>query len=111
MAEWLRGSIRFDLNPAERGVWADLLGMAGESRTPGVIQATEGVAYPINWIAQALNIPPELLEQALKKLEETGRVNMDGGCINIINFEYYQTYDRTNPDKHIEEEHGKLVRR
>ena len=89
-AESLRGSIRFDLTPAERGVWYDLLALAGESRTPGIIQATEGVAYPRPWLAQTLNIPLELLDQTLDKLKKTERVELNGDCIHISNFEYYQ---------------------
>jgi len=66
--------------------------MAGESRTPGIIQATEGVAYPKPWLAQTLNIPLELLDQALEKLEVTKRISMNGACISITNFDYYQGY-------------------
>lgn len=91
-AESLRGSIRFDLTPAERGVWYDLLAMAGESRTPGTIQATDGVPYPWPWLAQTLNIPLELLEQTLDKLssKKTKRIELNGDCIHITNFDYYQ---------------------
>lgn len=94
-AESLRGSIRFDLTPAERGVWYDLLAMAGESRTSGIIQATEGVAYPRPWLAQTLNISLELLNQTLDKLEKTERVKLNGDCIHIVNFDYYQAYRET----------------
>jgi len=35
--EWLGGTTRFELDPAERSVWADLLAMAGRSKFPGII--------------------------------------------------------------------------
>lgn len=98
-AESLRGSIRFDLTPAERGVWYDLLAMAGESRTPGIIQATEGVAYPRPWLAQTLNIPLELLEDTLEKLQTTNRISINGDCIHIVNFDYYQARRDENEPK------------
>lgn len=120
-AESLRGSIRFDLTPAERGVWYDLLAMAGESRTPGIIQATEGVPYPWPWLAQTLNIPLELLEQTLDKLEKTKRIKLNGDCIHIVNFDYYQARrseeevlggkDTADPDKYIRGKYGHMVRR
>ena len=117
IAESLRGSIRFELTPAERGVWYDLLAMAGESRTPGTIQATEGVGYPKPWIAQALNIPVELLEQTLDKLASTDRIKMNTDSISIINFEYYQSNDRTgdkgtpDADKYVRGKYGGSVKR
>ena len=95
--------------------------MAGESRTPGIIQATEGVAYPRPWLAQTLNIPLELLDQTLDKLGKTERVDLNGDCIHISNFEYYQarrTEEETlggkgpaDPDKYVKGKYGHMVQR
>jgi riboflavin synthase alpha subunit len=89
--------------------------MAGESRTPGIIQATEGVAYPLPWLAQTLNITHELLEQTLEKLKLTDRIKLNGDCIHIVNFDYYQA-KRTEedsakePDQYIKGQYGDLKR-
>lgn len=95
----LRGSVRFDLSAEERSVWWDLLAMAGESRSPGIIQSTEGVPYPLPWLAQTLNISLELLEQTLKRLVDTERVIMNSECIHIVNFDYYQYPERMKGEK------------
>ena len=95
----LRGSIRFDLSAEERSVWWDLLAMAGESRSPGIIQSTEGVPYPLPWLAQTLNIPLELLAQTLKRLVDTGRIIMNSECIHVVNFDYYQYPERMRGEK------------
>ena len=93
--------------------------MAGESRTPGIIQATEGVPYPRPWLAQTLNIPLDLLDQTLEKLAKTERVGLNGDCIHIVNFEYYQARrteeeapgGKSDPDKYIKGRYGHLVQR
>jgi len=119
----LRGSIRFDLSAEERSVWWDLLAMAGESRTPGIIQSTEGVPYPLAWLAQTLNIPLILLDRTLKRLVDTGRVLINSECIHIVNFDYYQYPERMkggkqkeseetpDADKYIKGKYGKAVKR
>ena len=64
--------------------------MARESRTPGIIQATPGVPYPLTWIAHTLNVTEELLGRTLGKCEVTNRIILNGGSIQIVNWEKYQ---------------------
>lgn len=94
---WLRGSIRFDLTPAERSVFLDLVAMARESRNPPWVQANETTHYPHSWLASTLNIPLELLEQTLVKCkqEPDPRIFEDEHGIYIVNFGQYQ--DETSP--------------
>ena len=54
--ESLIGTVRFDFTPAERGVWYDLLLLAGNCRMEGVIAAGPGRPYPHGWIAGTLNV-------------------------------------------------------
>lgn len=86
----LRGSIRFDLTPAERGVWYDLLLMAGDGRTPGIICASKGIPYPHEWIADQLRIDIDLLKTTLDKCQTEGRINVNGNGIEIVNWKKYQ---------------------
>ena len=91
----LSGSIRFDLTPAERSVWYELLLLAGKSRALGVIQASEGIAYPLSFIAHQLRISKSLLASTLEKCEKEGRLAMDDTGIHITNWSRYQSeYDR-----------------
>jgi len=89
--EYLEGSLRFDLTPEERSVWADFLCLANESRTRGVIQANNQMAYPNSWIADRLNIPLGLLERCLKKFTEQKRIKIAKTGITICNFNYYNS--------------------
>ena len=88
--ELLEGSIRFDLTSAQRGIWIDLLAMAGRSRNFGVIQANPDTAYPHHWIANKLNISLDLLHPTLGLLKSQGRIIEDEKGIKIVNFSRYQ---------------------
>ena len=96
--ECLSGTIRFEFTPAERGVWYDLLVLAGDCRQEGVIAAGNGVPYPHVWIAGTLNIPLKLLERVIKRCQETDRIMEDNKGIHIINWARYQSeYERQKP--------------
>ena len=103
---WLTGSIRAQLTPAERSVWADLLAMASESRVRGVICRARGIPYTREYIASFLEIPIELLNSTIEKCSKdenaddpTTRIMFDGsGCIIIANWEKYQSKP-TKPEK------------
>lgn len=90
VAECLRGSIRVDLKPDERGVWYDLCILAGESRVPGLIQAGHGQPYTHSYLAGMLNIPPALLERTLVKCIDEGRITESDLGIKITNWKAYQ---------------------
>lgn len=117
----LQGSIRFDFSPAERGVWYDLLVLAGHCIQDGIISMSNGVAYPHSWIAVNLNIPRKLLETVLAKCQAAGRITEDETGIRITNWKEYQSeYERqrkyrqqptkdTDPDKYVKGKYGHMV--
>lgn len=124
--EWLEGSLRFDCTPAERGTWADLLAMANESRTRGVIQANPTTPYPHSWIADKLRIPLGEFETALEKFKISGRISENSTGITIINFKFYQeelykkrgrppkypSHDKVNdPERFVKGKYGHMVYR
>lgn len=87
--EWLEGSVRFDCTAEERGIFADLLALANESRNRGIIQANETKPFPHHWIAGMLNLSDEVFENALKKFIEQERVEETQFGLKIINFAWY----------------------
>lgn len=96
--ECLDGSIRYQLEADERGVWYDLLNFSAMCSTPGVICDRDDRPYPHSFIANRLNIALELLERTLDKCKEEGRVSEDGNGIRITNWPIYQSeYDRQKP--------------
>jgi len=121
--ECLQGSIRFDFSPAERGVWYDLILLAGNCRVPGVISANETTPYPYNYIAGILNIDLALLEKTLEKCKGSGRVKETERGLELVNWEHYQSeYERQkpyrekkkeqeDPDKYLKGPYGKSVKR
>jgi len=123
IAGWLHGSIRWQLEPAERGVWADLIVMAGQCLQGGKICDNDGRAYPFDFIASQLHIPLELLESTISKSKEEGRVEVKDGVIIISNWTAYQSeYERQkryrgqkpisdDPDKYVKGKTGHMVRR
>jgi len=104
--QWLDGSLRF-LTLEERGLWADLLAMANESRNRGVIQANSDMPYPHSWIATKLNVPLGVFERILTKFKDEERVSENNTGIIVINFAYYQDMlarKRGRPRKHPSEQ-------
>ncbi len=93
---WLHGSIRWQLDAAERATWADLICMAGECSQNGQICDNDGRGLPIEYIANTLNIPIDLLGSTIAKCKSEGRIeDREDGVIAIANWQAYQSeYDR-----------------
>ena len=93
--ECLEGSIRYQLEPDERGVWYDLLNFTAVCANSGSISDRDNRPFPHPFIASRLNIPVELLERTLKKCIDENRLIEDDKGIHITNLKYYQSeYDR-----------------
>ena len=120
----LEGSIRYQLESDERGVWYDLLNLSAICVTPGIISDKDNRPYPHSFIANRLNIGIELLERTLSKCELEGRINENEIGIHITNWAAYQSeYERqkpyrqkakqkeADPDKYVKGKYGKLVNR
>jgi hypothetical protein len=100
----LEGSIRWQLDPDERGVWYDLLVFAGVCQSEGWIGDRDNRAYPIEFIANRLNISLELLERTLKKCIVEGRIERNEEGIHIMHWEEYQSeYERQKPYREKQE--------
>jgi len=94
--ECLDGSIRYQLEPDERGVWYDLLNYSALCSNHGSIADRDNRPYPHSFIANRLNIPVELLVRTLAKCIEESRLTEDDKGIHVTNWKYYQSeYDRT----------------
>lgn len=95
----LMGSINYQLEPAERCVWYELILLSALCRYPGVIADKDGRPYPHQYIANKLNVTLELLEATLRKCTDEGRIkeNNESG-IEITNYKLYQSeYLRQKP--------------
>lgn len=94
----LEGSIRYQLEPDERGVWYDLLNLSAICAFPGNISDKDNRPYPHSFIANRLNISVELLERTLTKCEDEGRISENDTGIHITNWKAYQSeYERQKP--------------
>lgn len=95
----LFGTLRFDLDSAQRGIWNDLLDMAKLGRVmQGLVAPGQGCKYSHEWLAAFLNVPLELLNETIELLIKTERICENGSGIGIINWKKYQTeYDRQKP--------------
>lgn len=89
--EWLEGSIRVDLTPPERSIWADLLAMAGLCRREGHIERSQGIPYSVDDLAARFTVPVELVQSTLNKCVAEGRMQRNGdGTFTITNWPKYQ---------------------
>ena len=114
---WLSGSIRIQLTPSERSVWADLLALANESRERGVICRAKGLPYSMEYLSTYLAVDIELLQSTIDKClqdynadEDKTRISIDEyGCIVINNWGKYQVDERRwKHKKEKEKEQAKL---
>lgn len=87
----LNGSVRYQLEPAERSVWVDLLCFAGLGIVPGIISDNDLRPYPHNFLANRFNISIELFDTTIKKCIEEGRITEDEQGIHIANWSSYQS--------------------
>jgi len=119
----LEGSIRYQLESDERGVWYDLLNLAAICSEPGLISDKDQRPYPHSFIASRLNITLELLELTLEKCKSEGRIVENDNGIHITNWKAYQSeYERQKPyrkqdstevdnEKYIKGKYGHMVGR
>lgn len=92
---WLHGSIRWQLTPEERGVWADLIALAGQCLQGGKICDNDKRAFPMDYIANQFNISLELLTNTIDKCIQEGRIEKQDGIIALTNWKFYQSeYER-----------------
>jgi len=86
--KWLMGSTRFELEPAERAVFIDLLVLA--AKDDGYVRANDNMPYPLDYLAHTLNITIELLRQTLDKCIKLEKVkDIGGGVYYITNWQNY----------------------
>jgi len=91
--KWIFGSVRIEFNPAERGIWVDLLSLA--SKDNGHIRANEETPYPLQQLAGMLIIPEKELETAINKfIEKTKLTKMKDGALYVTKWDKYQ-FSRT----------------
>lgn len=95
---WLHGSIRWQFTSEERGVWADLMALAGEIQRGGEISDNDGKPLPRDYIANTLNIKQILLDRVIAKSIHEGRIVDRDSVLFLTNYESYQSeYERQKP--------------
>lgn len=91
--KWIFGSTRIELDPAERGVWVDLMALG--NKDDGYIRANETTPYLKQQVAGLLNIPVELLEATIAKCITHGKLKEDPpGIYYIISRQTYELSKR-----------------
>lgn len=94
--QWLHGTMRRELLPAERSVWTDFLALAGDSPYEGKISFTEKIGYTDEQLADKLEVPVDILASAKAKMLEYNKIEiLDNNVIKIVKWKKYQSeYDR-----------------
>jgi hypothetical protein len=97
---WLEGSIREQMNSAQRGVWADLLALANRLRERnGYLRYAPGLPLTREEMAGIFKVNLELLNETIKIcLNDVNTENnhhrleqLEDGTLHITNFEIYQS--------------------
>ena len=98
--EWIEGTLRAE-TPEIRGVWADLLALAGSGpyHDIGEIKLQNGVGLSDSVICEILAIKRPLWRKAKQRFLETDRIKITPkGAIFIVNWKKYQSeYARQKP--------------
>jgi hypothetical protein len=100
--KWLEGTLRED-SPDIRGVWIDLLVLAGGGRygDSGEIKLANGIGFTDKQIAEILKMKASLWRRAKQRFIDTERIKISPkGAIQISNWSKYQSeYRRQKPYK------------
>lgn len=108
---WLQGSIRTDMNLAQRGCWSDLIALASNTRMrDGTLRFAEDKPMSREYIANVLNITIEELNSCINvcvsdknKDDDSHRIEIwEDGTIELKNFGRYQvvTADYLNKQRY-----------
>lgn len=94
--EWLTGTLRWQLTPEQRAMWADLLALAGDSRFPGMVTPGESggklIGYPAAYFAGLFRCSEDTVVKAFDIFEEQNRIKVcEDGAIQIVNWAKYQS--------------------
>lgn len=94
--EWLTGTVRWQLSPSQRAMWADLLALAGYSRFPGIVCSGETNGqlepYPMDYLCTTFRCKERDVREAFQLFETQGRIRIDPNLvIHIVNWEKYQS--------------------
>jgi hypothetical protein len=94
--EWLTGTVRWQLTPQQRSIWADLLALAGRSRFPGIVCSgeTNGTLepFPMDYLCSVFRCSLKDAKAAFELYKAQGRISIDKtGVIQIVNWDKYQS--------------------
>jgi len=91
--KWIFGSTRIELDPAERGVFIDLMALA--AKDDGYVRANPNMAYLPHQLAGLLNIPIDLLNQAIEKCIQFKKITRDeNGILYVSSWGNYSLSER-----------------
>ncbi len=91
---WFTGSTRWELEPAERLLFVDLLALTGmENPTKGYIEV-----YAMEQLSHKLMIPMDVLQATLQKLEKTGKIRLNNNKIYIEKWFQYNPQFKEKKD-------------
>jgi hypothetical protein len=80
----------------QRGLWVDLLALAGASRHAGIVASGETngklMGYPLDYLAATLRVKEDVLRETLELFKVQDRITVsDTGAIYITNWAKYQS--------------------
>jgi hypothetical protein len=92
--EVIHGTTLKELEPDERAVWFELLCVAGDSVISGKVCISEELGYTDDQLCTLLKVDGNLLNRAIKSLENVEKIKRNGNnIIEICNFDKYQGSD------------------
>lgn len=87
--KWIFGSTRIELDPAERGVFIDLMVLGAKDE--GYIRANESMGYLPRQLAGLLNITEDVLKSTIAKCKHYGKLEEPTeGIYRLTNWDKYQ---------------------
>lgn len=90
--QWLRGTLRDELEPDERSIWADFIALAGDSPFEGKIAITESIGYSDEQLAEMLKCPVELIQRAKAKFLKYDKITQNNyRVIDLQNWQKFQS--------------------
>ncbi|MGA2363004.1 MAG: hypothetical protein ABSG73_11160 [Candidatus Aminicenantales bacterium] len=87
--KWLMGSTRWELDPAERGVFIDFLCLAAAD--DGFIRANPTTPYPVEYLAGMLRVPADVISRTIERCVAFGKLTrLENGILYVNSWKDYQ---------------------
>jgi len=101
----LNSSFNYEFTLEEQATFLKLIALAADMGGTGYIADGEGQSIPLEFIANRIHVPIEVLNNTIRKGEKTNRLKVNSTGLEIVKWKEYQSeYARQKPSREARKE-------